>query len=160
MLYTHALRREEGVLAHGGPLVVDTGRHTGRSAEDKFIVREPGSEDRIWWGKVNQPLDGGALRRAAREGRSRTSAAATSTSSTRSPAPIRSIGSGARRDAARLPRAVRADDVHHPEPTRSSTRSSRRRSSCMRLRSRPTRSRTARAVGHLHRAPPDARRRC
>ena len=54
--YTHALRNDEGVLAHGGPLVVDTGRHTGRSAEDKFVVREPGSEDRIWWGKVNQPI--------------------------------------------------------------------------------------------------------
>jgi phosphoenolpyruvate carboxykinase (ATP) len=59
VLYMHALRREEGVLAHGGPLVVDTGRHTGRSAEDKFVVREPGSEDRIWWGKVNQPIDEG-----------------------------------------------------------------------------------------------------
>src|SRR6516225_7515610 len=56
VLYMHALRREEGVLAHGGPLVVDTGKHTGRSAEDKFVVRESGSEDRIWWGKVNQPL--------------------------------------------------------------------------------------------------------
>ena len=56
-LYTHALRREEGVLAHGGPLVVDTGKHTGRSAQDKFIVREPGSEDRIWWGTTNQPLE-------------------------------------------------------------------------------------------------------
>ncbi len=55
--YMHALRREEGVLAHGGPLVVDTGKHTGRSAEDKFVVREPGSEDRIWWGTVNRPLE-------------------------------------------------------------------------------------------------------
>ena len=55
--YTHALRRDEGVLAHGGPLVVDTGEHTGRSAEDKFIVREPGSEERIWWGKVNKPME-------------------------------------------------------------------------------------------------------
>jgi phosphoenolpyruvate carboxykinase (ATP) len=55
--YMHALARGEGVLAHGGPLVVDTGKHTGRSAEDKFIVREPGSEERIWWGKVNRPLD-------------------------------------------------------------------------------------------------------
>ncbi len=57
VLYMHALRRDEGVLAHGGPLVVDTGRHTGRSAEDKFVVREPGSEERIWWGRINQPLD-------------------------------------------------------------------------------------------------------
>ncbi len=56
-LYTHALKRGEGVLARGGPLVVDTGRHTGRSPEDKFVVREPGSESRIWWGKVNQPLE-------------------------------------------------------------------------------------------------------
>jgi phosphoenolpyruvate carboxykinase (ATP) len=56
-LYMHALRREEGVLAEGGALVVDTGRHTGRSPKDKFVVREPSSEDRIWWGKVNQPLD-------------------------------------------------------------------------------------------------------
>ncbi|MEI8105864.1 MAG: phosphoenolpyruvate carboxykinase (ATP) [Actinomycetes bacterium] len=56
LLYTHALRREEGAIAHGGAFVVETGRHTGRSAEDKFVVREPGSERRIWWGKVNQPL--------------------------------------------------------------------------------------------------------
>jgi phosphoenolpyruvate carboxykinase (ATP) len=57
LLYTHALLRNEGRLAEGGPLVVDTGRHTGRSPNDKFVVREPGSEDRIWWGKVNQELD-------------------------------------------------------------------------------------------------------
>src|SRR6266498_1570897 len=56
MLYTHALARNEGVLAEGGPLVVDTGIHTGRSPKDKFIVREPGSEDRIWWGDVNREL--------------------------------------------------------------------------------------------------------
>ncbi len=57
LLYTHALRRREGQLAEGGPLVVDTGIHTGRSPNDKFVVREPGSEDRIWWGPVNQPLE-------------------------------------------------------------------------------------------------------
>src|SRR5881409_1980809 len=55
-LYTHALANKEGVLAEGGPLVVDTGVHTGRSPKDKFIVREPGSEDRIWWGDVNHEL--------------------------------------------------------------------------------------------------------
>src|ERR671922_581573 len=57
LLYTHALRRGEARLAEGGPLVVDTGRHTGRSPKDKFVVREPDSEDRIWWGEVNQPLE-------------------------------------------------------------------------------------------------------
>jgi phosphoenolpyruvate carboxykinase (ATP) len=57
VLYEHALRREEGRIAHGGPLVVDTGVHTGRSPKDKFVVREPGSEERIWWGDVNRALD-------------------------------------------------------------------------------------------------------
>jgi phosphoenolpyruvate carboxykinase (ATP) len=56
LLYSHTLRRDEGKLAEGGPLVVDTGEHTGRSPKDKFLVREPGSEDRIWWGKVNEEL--------------------------------------------------------------------------------------------------------
>src|SRR5437764_6380939 len=56
LLYTHALTRGEGRLAEGGPLVVDTGRFTGRSPKDKFLVEEPGSRDRIWWGEVNQPL--------------------------------------------------------------------------------------------------------
>ena len=56
MLYTHALARNEGVLGEGGSLVVDTGLHTGRSPRDKFIVREPGSAERIWWGDVNREL--------------------------------------------------------------------------------------------------------
>src|SRR2546425_13261811 len=57
MLYMDALERKEGVVAEGGPLVVDTGVHTGRSPKDKFIVRERGSEDRIWCGDVNRPLE-------------------------------------------------------------------------------------------------------
>jgi phosphoenolpyruvate carboxykinase (ATP) len=56
LLYTHALQRGEGVLAEGGPLCVDTGRFTGRSPKDKFVVREPASEERIGWGTINQPL--------------------------------------------------------------------------------------------------------
>ena len=55
-LYTHALERREARLAEGGPLVVDTGEHTGRSPKDKFIVREEGSEDRIWFGDVNAEI--------------------------------------------------------------------------------------------------------
>jgi phosphoenolpyruvate carboxykinase (ATP) len=56
-LYTDALLRHEAQLGEQGPLVVDTGRYTGRSPQDKFIVREPISEGRIWWGDVNQPLE-------------------------------------------------------------------------------------------------------
>ncbi len=56
LLYTHALARGDGRLAEGGPLAVDTGRYTGRSPKDKFLVAEPGSKERIWWGEVNQEL--------------------------------------------------------------------------------------------------------
>jgi phosphoenolpyruvate carboxykinase (ATP) len=55
-LYEDAVRAGEGVIAAEGPLVVRTGRHTGRSPEDKFIVREPSSESKIWWGSVNRPI--------------------------------------------------------------------------------------------------------
>ena len=56
-LYEEAVRRSEGWISHLGPFVVRTGQYTGRSAEDKFVVREPSSEDRIWWGKHNRPVD-------------------------------------------------------------------------------------------------------
>lgn len=48
-LYELAVRRGEGEIAKGGPLVVRTGEHTGRSAQDKFIVRYPEIEEKIWW---------------------------------------------------------------------------------------------------------------
>ncbi len=57
LLYEHAVLRGEGRIARGGPLAVDTGKHTGRSPKDKFLVREPESNDRIWWGDVNAELD-------------------------------------------------------------------------------------------------------
>jgi phosphoenolpyruvate carboxykinase (ATP) len=56
-LYEAAIRADEGTIAAEGPLVVRTGKHTGRSPKDKFIVREPSSEDRIWWGEINQPFE-------------------------------------------------------------------------------------------------------
>lgn len=55
-LVEHALRRGEGKLAKDGPLVVTTGKHTGRSANDKFIVRDAETESTVWWGKVNKPM--------------------------------------------------------------------------------------------------------
>jgi phosphoenolpyruvate carboxykinase (ATP) len=56
-LYEEAIRRYEGSLSHLGPLVIRTGTYTGRLPKDKFLVREPSSENKIWWGKVNRPLD-------------------------------------------------------------------------------------------------------
>lgn len=55
-LYEKILTRGEGRLSHLGPIVVRTGHHTGRSANDKFIVKEPGTEKDIWWGDVNPPI--------------------------------------------------------------------------------------------------------
>ncbi len=55
-LYEHALCRGEGQISELGAFVVCTGAHTGRSPNDKFVVKEPSSEERIWWGKVNRPI--------------------------------------------------------------------------------------------------------
>src|ERR1700741_4639839 len=56
-LYEEAIRKQEGVIAAEGPLVCRTGSHTGRSPNDKFIVREPSSDAHIGWGKVNKPIE-------------------------------------------------------------------------------------------------------
>jgi phosphoenolpyruvate carboxykinase (ATP) len=55
-LYEHAVASGEGTISAHGSLVVRTGRHTGRSPKDKFVVREPSSRDKVWWGEINQPL--------------------------------------------------------------------------------------------------------
>ena len=55
-LYEIAIRDDEGLIAADGPLVVSTGTHTGRSPQDKFVVREPSSEASVWWGEVNHPI--------------------------------------------------------------------------------------------------------
>ena len=55
-LYEEAIFRGEGVTARGGPFVVNTGKHTARSANDKFVVRETDSEGNVWWGVYNRPI--------------------------------------------------------------------------------------------------------
>ena len=56
-----ALQRQEGQLAAEGPLVCRTGPHTGRSPNDKFVVREPSSEADVHWGTTNRALDPAAF---------------------------------------------------------------------------------------------------
>ncbi len=55
-LVEHAILRGEGQLARHGPLVVATGRHTGRSANDRFIVRDAQTDQTVWWGKSNRDM--------------------------------------------------------------------------------------------------------
>ena len=55
-LFKAAARRDEGEFADAGPFVAITTPHTGRSPNDKFVVKEPASEKDIDWGKVNQAI--------------------------------------------------------------------------------------------------------
>ncbi len=55
-LYEEALFRREGMMANQGPLVVNTGKHTARAANDKLVVMEADSKDNIWWGEYNRPI--------------------------------------------------------------------------------------------------------
>lgn len=56
-LYEEVVHRHEGFVAHHGALVVRTGQHTGRSPNDKFIVSDSDSAEKVWWGEVNKPFD-------------------------------------------------------------------------------------------------------
>ena len=62
-LIEHTLRNGEGVLADSGALRVTTGRNTGRSPNDKFVVDDPEFSDQIWWGDVNRPFKPEAFER-------------------------------------------------------------------------------------------------
>lgn len=55
-LYEESVYRKECHLAHMGPLIVNTGKHTARAANDKFLVREASTEGNIWWGQYNRPI--------------------------------------------------------------------------------------------------------
>ena len=56
-LVEHALKRGEGTLSSSGALVVTTGKYTGRSPKDKYIVDTPGVHEKIAWGNVNKPIE-------------------------------------------------------------------------------------------------------
>ncbi|MEJ2747660.1 MAG: phosphoenolpyruvate carboxykinase (ATP), partial [Anaerolineae bacterium] len=56
-LYEEVVFRGEGKTTKMGPIVVNSGKHTARAAQDKFVVREAESEENIWWGEYNRPID-------------------------------------------------------------------------------------------------------
>ncbi len=55
-LYEMTVQRNEGIIAHLGPLVTRTGTHTGRSPNDRFMVDEPSTSEDVWWGNTNRPI--------------------------------------------------------------------------------------------------------
>ncbi len=55
-LIERVISRREGMLAHEGSIVVNSGQHTGRSVNDRFIVEEKSTKDNIWWGEINKPI--------------------------------------------------------------------------------------------------------
>lgn len=56
-LYEEIIFRGEASISNRGPIIVNTGKHTARAANDKFMVREPSTEENVWWGQYNRPLD-------------------------------------------------------------------------------------------------------
>ncbi len=60
-LVEEAVFRNEGHLVRGGAFLVNTGKWSARAAADKYIVREPENEDRIWWGEYNRPASPGGF---------------------------------------------------------------------------------------------------
>jgi phosphoenolpyruvate carboxykinase (ATP) len=55
-LYEEISFRREARITQLGPIVASTGKHTARSAADKFVVKESTTQDRIWWGEYNRPF--------------------------------------------------------------------------------------------------------
>ena len=54
-LYEEIIFRGEAQISQLGPIIVSTGKHTARAANDKFIVRESTTEEKVWWGEYNRP---------------------------------------------------------------------------------------------------------
>ncbi len=56
-LYEEITFRGEARISKHGPIIAHTGKHTGRSANDKFVVKEPSTQDKVWWGEYNRPFN-------------------------------------------------------------------------------------------------------
>jgi phosphoenolpyruvate carboxykinase (ATP) len=55
-LYEEIVFRREAKISHLGPIIANTGKHTARSANDKYVVKEASTEENVWWGEHNRPF--------------------------------------------------------------------------------------------------------
>ena len=55
-LYKDTINNKMGVLTDGGVLSVNTGKFTGRSPKDRYIVEDEITQDKVWWGEINKPF--------------------------------------------------------------------------------------------------------
>jgi phosphoenolpyruvate carboxykinase (ATP) len=56
-IYEEILSRKEGVMTDTGAIMVDTSAFTGRAPKDKYIVKDSKTENTVWWGPINQPIE-------------------------------------------------------------------------------------------------------
>lgn len=56
-LHEETISKGQGVEASSGALAVNTGEFTGRSPQDRFIVKDAITEDKVWWGNINIPFE-------------------------------------------------------------------------------------------------------
>jgi phosphoenolpyruvate carboxykinase (ATP) len=70
LLIEKSLQRQETLLASNGAIAAYTSPHTGRAAREKYAVRRPASQERVWWGSINQPVDADAFERVLEHVRS------------------------------------------------------------------------------------------
>ena len=56
-LHQETLNKKLGVEASSGAIAINTGKFTGRSPKDRFIVKDDITKDRVWWGDINIPFD-------------------------------------------------------------------------------------------------------
>jgi len=149
-LYEEIVFRREGTITRDGAIVMNTGKHTARSANDKFVVREPSTEEHVWWGQYNRPFAPAKFNElfSRMQGflQGGTCSCRTATS-----APTRLPDAGADHHRVRLAQPLRPEHVHHAKTNEEYRRHVRTsRSSAAGLQGHPADRRHG--VEHLHRA--------
>ena len=55
-LYSICVENKQGVLTSNNVLAINTGKFTGRSPKDRYIVSDDLTKDKVWWGEINRPV--------------------------------------------------------------------------------------------------------